>query len=240
MSEVFCPSVKRMYGENVKSINAFVGCLHECVYCKPSFQRQMKRQKCLQCKRYEPHFHPERLRKKSPRTVDDQFVFFPSSGDPAFATVEEFQTMLSYALRNPLTTFLIQTKAPNFLTYHRFPHNIILDITLETNLAFYDTPSKFKSYNEISLAPSPFTRVADFYFVQYDRKAVTIEPILQFDDRLVDWITPLKPEFVYVGYDNHNCKLPEPPLAETLRLIDELSKFTEVRLKTIRPAWFEK
>ena len=32
-----------MYELSVKSWNPFVGCEHDCVYCRSSFQRQLKR-----------------------------------------------------------------------------------------------------------------------------------------------------------------------------------------------------
>lgn len=72
------------------------------------------------------------------------------------------------------------------------------------------------------------------------KKYVTIEPILDFSSvkAFADLIEKIAPDFVYVGYDNHNCRLPEPPLSKTLELIGELEKFTEVRLKTLREAWW--
>jgi hypothetical protein len=79
--------------------------------------------------------------------------------------------------------------------------------------------------------------------LMHPRKYVTIEPIMEFDlDAMVEWIKEINPEFVYVGYNNLDSKnfhLPEPPLEKTMKLIAELEKITEVRLKTIRKAWFD-
>jgi hypothetical protein len=136
-------------------------------------------------------------------------------------------------------TFYLQTKDPQVFEALNdicgFPKNVLLGITLETNLDEFDTPSRFKKYEEISKAPKPEDRWITPNLIDY----VTIEPILDFDDELIRWIRCLSPKFVYIGYDNHNCKLPEPRGEKTLYLIRELSKFTEVRLKTIRPAWWE-
>jgi len=46
-----------------KTWNPFKGCEFDCLYCVPSFQAQAKRQKhrCLECYKYQPHEHPERL-----------------------------------------------------------------------------------------------------------------------------------------------------------------------------------
>ena len=55
----------------------------------------------------------------------------------------------------------------------------------------------------------------------------------------MNWIRDINPFMVYVGYDNYGYRLPEPPLAKTLRLIRELESFTIVVRKTLRPAWNE-
>lgn len=232
-----------MYAENRKSINAFVGCLHNCVYCKPSFQQQAKRQKrrCNKCYNYEPHFHPERLTIKPPKTKEGEFIFFPSMGDPCFASPTEFETMLDYAKQYPLHTFLIQTKNPEFLQKHSLPYNVIVGTTLETNKCWFPgNPSKYKEYEQISTAPLPYIRFIDMKNVPHKRKSVTVEPILESNTGILSsWIRQINPEFVYVGYDNHDCKLPEPRLTDTMTLIEELKKFTEVRLKSLRKAWYE-
>jgi hypothetical protein len=69
---------------------------------------------------------------------------------------------------------------------------------------------------------------------------VSIEPIIYFDlGIMVAWMKNIKPEFVYVGYDNYNHRLPEPSLAQTEELMYELDKFTVIHRKTLRKAWWE-
>ena len=61
---------------------------------------------------------------------------------------------------------------------------------------------------------------------------------------------PLKPGLrtmvcvhsVMIGYNNYpnEVKLDEPPLQKTKMLIEELNKFTDVRLKTIRESCLER
>lgn len=233
-----------MYRENRKSINWFVGCEHNCVYCKPSFQRQAKRSRkhCQRHYDYEPHAHLEKLLRVPPDTLGDEFIFFPSLGDPTFASLNELTEALDYVEKYRSVTFLMQTKDPTmFLLNRSFPQNLILGITLETNQRYFKTPSHYKNYSQISNAPIPYTRWHIFLEAKHTRKMVTIEPILDFDlEQFVEIIKLINPEVVYIGYDNHNCKLPEPPLAKTLELIEELKKFTEVRVKTLRKAWYEK
>jgi hypothetical protein len=232
-----------MYEQNVYFPDVFKGCLNGCIYCKPSFQRQAKRQKqrCLKCYSFEPHFHLERLKYPSPKTKEGQFVFFPKGGDVSYCFAANFLEMLKYCEANPQTTFLIQSKNPEYFWSFRYPKNVILGITLESNLSEYHTPSKYHYYHEISIATSPLRRVMDFLIVDHSRKEITIEPILQFDANLIGIIAKIKPEFVYVGYDTKKCKLPEPRLSETLELIERLEreKHLTVRRKTIRKAWYE-
>jgi len=232
-----------MYKQSKKSLNWFVGCRHNCVYCKPSFQAQMKRQlhNCKSCYLFEPHAHLEKLQRTPPKTNNGEFIFFPSSGDPAFASNKQWDVAIKYTRKYSNRLFFIQSKDPVCFVPLKFPDNVILGTTLETDMIYYwGTPSKFGNYSQISHAPEPYWRVDAMLKVQHKRKAVTIEPILQFSKILVEWIKQINPEFVYVGYDNHKCKLPEPSLSYTKALIKQLEQFTEVRIKTLREAWWKK
>lgn len=226
-----------------KTLNPFVGCLHHCIYCVPSFQRQMKRQKnrCIRCYNYVPHAHLERLKRPPPKTGPNEFIFMCDMGDLAFAKPNWVREIIAYMYKYQDRTFLIQSKAPGFFRAYSWPINVILGTTIETNKTIFDTPSKYRFYEEISKAPPPKLRYLAMLNLIHPRKLVTIEPILDFDlFVLVDWVRLIDPEVVYVGYDNHNCKLPEPRLQKTLGLIEELEKFTEVRRKTIHKAWYER
>jgi len=230
--------------EGVKTWNPFVGCKFDCVYCKPSFQRQAKRRKkwCELCYQYKPHFHPERLN----RVPNVRTIFACGYGDISHARIDWLGRILEVIEKHEDKTFYLQTKNPDvFLTIANhigIPKNIKLGVTLETCVDEFSTPSKYRKYSEISRAPKPTDRLRKIFFhagswrIDY----VTIEPILDFPlNEFVSWLQHLKPEFVYIGYDNWNCRLPEPQLKKTLKLIEELEKFTEVRLKTIRKAWWE-
>jgi DNA repair photolyase len=230
--------------EGVKTWNPFVGCEHDCVYCRPSFQRQAKRRKkwCKLCYNFEPHFHPERLN-KIPKA---KTIFACAYGDIAFAKIEWVGEIVKAIEEHPEKTFYIQTKRPRILADIKelfgIPENVKLGITVETDSELFATPSEYKRYWQISCAPNPSKRLSDTFFIitrGCEIDYVTIEPILDFSWDFVRRLKLLNPEFVYIGYDNHNCKLPEPPLEKTLKLIEELEKFTEVRLKTIRRAWWE-
>jgi len=167
-------------------------------------------------------------------------------GDVAFAKLEDLKKVIDTIRKHEDRTFYIQTKDPDvFVTIANhigIPKNLKLGVTLETCVDEFSTPSKYRKYSEISRAPTPRDRLRKIFFHvgSWRINYVTIEPIFDFPLReFVSWIKHIRPEFVYIGYDNHNCKLPEPPLEKTLQLIEEFKKFTEVKLKTIRPAWHE-
>ena len=226
----------RMYKENRKSINFFVGCRHNCLYCKPSFQRQMKRQRkrCEQCYNYEPHAHVERLDKRPPKTYGDEFIFFPSASDWAFIPQDIGDKAIEYMKKYPDRKFLCQTKNPSCFYFYNFPENALLAITLETN--------KAEVAKAVSDAPLPKFRYLAFKSHAHANKIVTVEPILRFDLVILsEWIREIKPMRVYVGYDNHGCHLDEPSEFETIMLIKELRRYgLDVREKSIRKAWWEK
>ena len=227
-----------MYQDSVKQWNVVAGCLYSCNYCYPSFRRQMKRQKptidkngkdrgCEKCYRYLPHFHEERLKQPLPRTKGDEFIWVCSSGDISFAKSEWMIKILERVKELSNRTFFFQTKNPIVFNKYNFPKNCLLGITLETN--------RNNGYNFISNAPLPSKRFKDFLNVDFDRKVVTIEPILQFDhDIFVMNIKKLNPERVYIGYDTKKNNLLEPTVQETIKLYGELKRFTKVKLKYIK------
>jgi len=48
---------------------------------------------------------------------------------------------------------------------------------------------------------------------------------------MVKWIQEIGPDFVSIGADSKGHHLPEPPPDKVDRLVQELSKFTVVKLK---------
>jgi hypothetical protein len=107
---------------------------------------------------------------------------------------------------------------------------VILLTTLETN--------KDQGYHAISKAPPPSRRFAQFKSLDYARKGITIEPVMDFDTELfLSWILALKLEFVYLGFNSHPkaVHLPEPSAEKFLefrRLLQEAG--FEVRDKDLR------
>ena len=96
------------------------------------------------------------------------------------------------------------------------PQNVVLMTTLETN--------RDSQYSGVSKAPLPSQRFQDFLGLDWDRKALVMEPILDFDlNVILDWAKKLKPEAVFIGFESkRECVLPEPSHLKVLDLHKEL------------------
>jgi hypothetical protein len=117
--------------------------------------------------------------------------------------------------------WFVQSKNPKCLEkYLNFmPENTYLATTLETN--------RDEGYGRISKAPKPSQRYKDLLALNWDKKIVTVEPILDFDlDIFNQWIMNIKPKAVFVGYNSHPKKvpLPEPLKKKTWQLIHSLEE----------------
>lgn len=194
--------------DSAKTWNPYKGCGFDCSYCKPSFQAQAKRQKhnCAKCYRYEPHTHPERLA----RIPSADIVFVCGNGDIAFCEPGYLGRIVE-AITNhrgrKAKDFYLQSKQPSCLKpfVETLPENVILVTTLETN--------RDDGYGEVSKAPKPSERFRQFIDLDYPRKVVTIEPVMDFDVKtFAAWIIRIKPEYVWLGLNSRNArlKLPEP------------------------------
>lgn len=222
-----------MYKE-AKTWNPFKGCRFDCVYCVRSFQRQSKRQKnlCQDCYNYTPHCHEDRLSK----IPSAKIIFVCGNADVAFCPPEFLRkVILRIAEHNshaPDKTYYLQSKRPAcfepFLT--ELPPNVILLTTLETNR---DT-----GYEKVSKAPPPSVRYRQFRALEYSRKVVTIEPVLDFDlAAFAEWISGIRPEYVWLGFNSkpESVTLPEPTEEKVQRLANRLQAAgIEVRGKTLR------
>ncbi len=223
---------KNMYELSVQQWNPFVGCKHNCVYCVPSFQRQTKRQgnRCPDCYNFVTHQHPKRLTNYLSRTRYMQFIFTCANGDIAFCPTEYLEEILAKIRKESGKTFLIQSKNPKTFNRVSFPDNVILGTTIETN--------RNELCKSIATAPPPSQRYKDFLKIKHPLKMVTIEPVIDFDLKvIVKWMKDIKPVMIWLGYDSKKCHLPEPKLEKVRELHWELSKAGfVVNLKKIRNA----
>jgi DNA repair photolyase len=216
--------------------NPVTGCLYNCNYC---WARNLATTKLQNSHRYLNGFKP-RLNETEFRSKfgKGDIIFVSDMGDlfGNFVPSDWIIRVLDHIARYSYTDFLFMTKNPQ--RYHEFltsmPKNAILGVTIETN------NDEIIQMDKVSTAPLPSERYNSMKDLEWDRKIVSIEPILDFElETFNQWIEGIYPFLVYVGYDNYDYKLREPILKNTLNLISTMSEHTLVIKKTIRPAWFE-
>lgn len=216
--------------------NPVSGCLYNCNYC---WARNLATTKLQNSHRYLKGFKPNLNEAEfRSRFGKGDLVFVSDMGDlfGSFIPSEWIMRVLNQVSKFPEADFLFMTKNPQ--RYHEFlpsmPKNTILGATIETNI------DEIIQTDKISTAPLPSERYSSMKDLDWDRKMVSIEPILDFDLKTFShWLEDIYPFLVYVGYDNYNHKLREPNLKDTLNLIRTISKDMLVIRKTIRPAWLE-
>lgn len=209
-----------MYKLSVTQWNIHPGCEFGCVYCKPSFQAQLKRwgkRNCQECYDYTPHEHPERLNQPLPKTKYMQFIFVGANSDPAFYSTDYMEKIVARIRREPHKNFLIQSNQPSTFNRVKWPDNVILGTTVNTN--------RTELYKGISRAPPPPLRVSELAKIDHPLKMLTFEPILDFDiPAMVEYAEIVNPCMIWMGYDTKNCGLPEPSLDKFMKLYWELGR----------------
>jgi hypothetical protein len=138
-------------------------------------------------------------------------VFVCGNGDICFAD-KAYAKQIIKAIkdrnkRRPDITYYFQSKRPRYFEslVNLFPSNVIILTTLETD--------RDEGYDKVSKAPVPSARYQQLYELDYPRKVVTIEPIMDFDlDTFIRWMDDLQPEYVWLGFNSRpkQVTLPEP------------------------------
>ena len=191
----------------IKTWNPFVGCRFNCKYCWA--RRVAQRLKCDLCKSFTPHFHPERITSKM--LPKNGVVFVCDMGDISFSwevypyltCLERLMQFIEHFQKKASTVFFFETKKPSFyysimLRLGDFkPSQTMLSTTIETN--------KHELTSQISKAPNPKLRYMDMKLLNWPRKHISIEPIMDFDpDVMFKWITEIEPEIVSIGYEKRD------------------------------------
>lgn len=186
-------------------------CPHQCIYCY--YQNNP---------RFKNRIGPLRLEEKELKTNlgEGRFIFVGSSTDMFAEVVPNYWICQVLAICDRFeNTYLFQTKNPKRFWDLIFPRHSIFGTTLESN------------FNH-QLSKAPVALIRQSWMRYLPRTMISIEPIMEFEqDILVPWISEIKPEFVSIGADSKGHNLPEPTPEKVNALIEEISKFTEVKIK---------
>ena len=192
-------------------------CKHDCSYC------YMKRSFLGNLKKYEGDVRL--FEEELELDLGDKKTIFVGSATDIFGewvSDEVIKKILNYCSKFP-NIYLFQTKNPGrFAEFlNLLPKNSIIATTLETNRDY-----------DISKAPTTTDRYKDFLAIKYNRKMVSIEPIIDFDlNEFLCWIKKIKPEFVSIGADSKNNDLKEPSSKKIKNLIKGIEDCAEIRVK---------
>ncbi|MEM2909625.1 MAG: DUF5131 family protein [Nitrososphaerota archaeon] len=223
---------QRTFGEITGTWNPITGCNHQCIYCWA--RRLARRLEAMGVEPYasnafKPTFLPQRLNQRFKRNA---MIFVCNMGDLFGEWVPEewIRSVLDIVRRQSQAYFMFLTKNPSryLRLENEFPGNVVLAATIESN----------RDYG-LSRAPKPYERLEAMRLLKHPYKGVVVEPIIDFDDRFIRALRDIGPAFVYVGYDNYGHRLPEPPLSKTMILMKTLREFTDVKIGTLRVAWYE-
>ena len=226
----------KMFNLVTATWNPVTGCLYKCKYC---WARSLATTKLRNSHRYIEGFKPSlnevEFHKKFKK---GDFVFVSDMGDlfGSFIPSNWIRSVLDHIRLFRESLFLFLTKNP--LRYDEFlsemPDNAILGATIETN------NDQRIELSKISGAPLVTERYLAMKNLEWDKKFISIEPILDFDLEIFSgWIEDIFPFLVYIGYDNYNHNLAEPLMNKTMNQIDRINNDVLVIKKTIRSAWFE-
>lgn len=227
--------MSRVFSFATRVWNPIVGCTNNCKYCIAREQAKKRGGKCSYCYYFVPHIHEKRFKPFRPK--EKTIIFVVDAGDLFCNGVRDdwIRRVIDITNKsNENAIFLFLTKNPerykDFLD--DFNPNSILGATIETN--------RTNGYHEISNAPNPKRRYIAMRNLNWDKKFIAIEPIMDFDmGEFYSWIKDINPLAVTIGYDNNNNNLSEPPLEKTENFIKILKNITQVIPKKIRKAWYE-
>jgi len=206
----------QMYPWVDKTVNPIRGrCPHDCSYCYVKTSRV------------------KHLYQGKPYLVDSFFekslgkgktIFMGSCFDLFADGISRYwiQAILLYCRAYPTNTYLFQSKNPLKMSRYKdhFPPKTIFGTTIESNRDTYN----------ISKAPQCKDRVA--YIALLPSPMISLEPLLDFDlKEFVEDLKYIEPSFISIGADSKNHHLPEPPAGKIKELIQELEKFTAVKIK---------
>jgi len=221
-----------------KRPNPIGGSCYECNYCYIHGTRGMKTRLPILKKKYNGSFrlYPKLLEKTY---KENELIFFCDCIDWLHEKmpINIINTIIEWIKKSPNATFLSLTKNPAryFQILEETPSNVILGCTIESN----------SNYPAYSKAPPQIDRIRSMIELEENsdnKRFISIEPILKFNfNKFIPYIEAINPNYgIAIGYDNHNNRLYEPSLKDTLSLRHALIRYGfNVIDKTLKKAWWE-
>ena len=212
-------------------------CLHGCRYCYVTHKIAPKLHKMGNDKYLsKPHLLEKELKTSLKKPDDGRVIFVESCGDIGgnWWSDETVIKILNHCKEYPENTYLFQSKSPGrfFTLLDDMPPKFIIGTTIETDQPFNCTLSPPPMW--CRPPPDQHRRLAVIQSLgsRGCHTMISIEPILDFElDPFIKLIHFANPDFVSIGGDSCNCNLIEPSPEKTKIFIEELRKFTEVRIK---------
>jgi len=209
-----------MYDWITKKRN-FIGgeCPHQCVYCYVNYFKK-RWPKVKEKYSGKPFLIESELEKPE---GSGHMVFVQDCGDLFAEDIpsEWIQEVLNHC-RKYDNTYLFQSKNPMRFLEFAFPFKVILGTTIESD----------RNY-KLSKAPKVQERAKAMKLLSAKyKRMITIEPIISFiPERFVSLLKVARPNWINIGADSKGHNLPEPSPDKIRKLIEELRKFTEVKVK---------
>lgn len=200
------PSKGNMYEFVTHTWNVIKGkCPHDCSYC---YMKRWGEQR------------PVRFDESELKTDlgKDNFIFVGSSNDMFSNDMSLKWTQMVIDHCNMFDNkYLLQTKNPAKYLKFDLDKKFILGCTIESDVM----------HSCMGKTPEPFLRARALRDIT-NKKFITIEPVLDFNiDYFAGIIHLAKPDWVNIGADSGNNKLPEPPKEKVDELIKRIdSKIT--------------
>lgn len=190
-------------------------CQHDCGYC------YMKRFNLKDVRIDEKEFKTD--------LGKDNFIFVGSGTDIFAENIPDawIWRVMTYCTLYDDNKYLFQSKNPHRFLLFDFPENTILGTTIETN----------RYYPEImGECPTPDQRafhLSNLKRYNNHKTMITIEPILDFDHEIfLNMLQDIRPDWINIGSDSKGHGLPEPSKDKIEALIEDLKKFTDVKVKS--------
>lgn len=200
-------NVSNMYGFVDITRNPIIGrCPYACDYC------------------YAKHFHNYesfnfQFKESTLNNLGENRTIFIGSRIDLWNDLikKEILSFILRCCRKYDNTYLFQSKNPErfheFIT--EFPEKSILCTTIETN--------REELIKAVSQAPPVHERVEAMQELNWPKKMVTVEPIMNFDiAELIAMIEAIKPDCINVGADSKGHNLSEPSATKVRILISRL------------------